>query len=183
MLGWGLEQVNERYWRGFLLGAGLTTRKTELYRTPSNALGAPHAGFACGILDASSWSAAPSELYPFVFFSLRDHSNGCVRLLNTSTIFRIDTILNLCYCVFWVSTRRFVLAFTFALELLNSFASTSRRASLHAGARAFLSISLLFCYLRTLLRHGNFTTRLESIRCALFRSSRGCTPPTAHIKT
>lgn len=88
---------------------GLPPGRLNLYRTP-----VPHAPvFACGILDPSSWSAAPSELYPFVFFSLRANSNGCVCLLNTSTIFRIDRILNLCYCVFWVSTRRIVLAFTF----------------------------------------------------------------------
>ena len=40
-------------------------------------------------------STAPSELYPFVFFLLRAHANGCALLLNTSTIYGIDSLNNL----------------------------------------------------------------------------------------
>ena len=35
-------------------------------------------------------SPAPSELYPFVFFSLQNLSNKCVTSLNTSTIISFD---------------------------------------------------------------------------------------------
>ncbi len=41
----------------------------------------------------------------------------------------------------------------------------------------FPTIPFVFILLRTLWRHGHHATLLESIRCALFPSSRGCTPP------
>ena len=51
---------------------------------------------ACRSLLTSAFSflRCTSELYPFVFFSLRGHSKECVRLLNTSTKYGIDKIYN-----------------------------------------------------------------------------------------
>ena len=39
-------------------------------------------------------SPTPSELYPFLFFLLRAHSNRCVHLANASTINGIDKFNN-----------------------------------------------------------------------------------------
>ncbi len=50
----------------------------------------PHSPFLLSSFCLLVSSPAPSELYPFVFFSLQNLSNKYGNLLNTSTIFAFD---------------------------------------------------------------------------------------------